>query len=350
MSKLALPCAVFAALVLIAWIPAAQAAGQTDVAAEASEPGKEPIPEGLRRLKPGQSPADLDEESLQYLLGLHHQEEEQVRMVLLPVSVTTRRGRLVRNMDSDDFLVLEDRIPQSIEYFSADTAHSINVAFLLDVSSSMRLNGKLAAAKEAIRYFVESLGPHDRFGLICFADEQVAWVTEFTSDRERFLKRLAVQEGFGRTAINDAVAAAPGLVDEQLRGKKAIVLLTDGVDNASSISPWRALRLARQVNVPIYALGYSNIPRGARIEGSTPSNLRVLGTFTSETGGLLFAIHDPDDLKEAAAAVLEELRFQYLIGYYPSRGRWDGRFRHVRLETKRDGLHVRTRNGYYATP
>ena len=139
-------------------------------------------------------------------------------------------------------------------------------------------------------------------------------------------------------------------MDDQLKGKKAIVLLTDGVDNASSMSPWRALRLARQVNVPIYALGYSNLPRGALQEGSTPPNLRVLSTFTSETGGLLFAIHDPDDLKEAAATVLEELRFQYLIGYYPNRNNWDGRFRRVHLETDRDGLEVRTRNGYYATP
>jgi Ca-activated chloride channel family protein len=308
------------------------------------------LPEALRNLRQGQSPAELDDETLQKLIELHRTEEEQVRMVLLPVSVTTRRGRIVRGLDQKDFRLFEDTVPQEIGYFAKENDQPVIVAFLLDVSGSMRQMGKLETAKKAIRYFVHSLGPEDRFALICFADEQVSWVTEFTSDRERFLKRLDVQEAFGRTAVNDAVAATPRLVDERIHGKKAIVMFSDGVDNASTVSPWKATRLARQVNVPIYVFGYSGLPKSAVLKGSTASNLRILGAFARETGGLLFPIHDPKDMRNAAAAVVEELRFQYVIGYYPVRKRWDGRFRRVRLETRRDSLEVRTRNGYYANP
>jgi Ca-activated chloride channel family protein len=312
--------------------------------------GGKDLPEALQNLRQGQSPADLDDEALDQLLKLHQTAEEQVRMVLLPVNVTTRRGRIVRGLDQEDFRVYEDTVPQKIGYFAKENDQPVIVAFLLDVSGSMRQVGKLETAKKTIRYFVNSLGPEDRFALICFADEQVSWVTDFTSDRERFLKRLDVQEAFGRTAVNDAVAATPKLVDEKIHGKKAIVMFSDGIDNASTVSPWKATRLARQVNVPIYVIGYSAMPKSALQKGSTASNLKILGAFARETGGLLFPIHESADMRNAAVAVVEELRFQYIIGYYPVRKNWDGRFRRVKLETRRDSLEVRTRNGYYANP
>ena len=78
--------------------------------------------------------------------------------------------------------------------------------------------------------------------------------------------------------------------------------------------------------------------------------MRILKRFSDDTGGALFSVHDPDDLKEAVLAVLEELRFSYLIGYHPLREHWDGGFRRVQLQTTRGKLLVRTRSGYYAEP
>jgi len=300
-----------------------------------------------RRLQRGEQ---LTEQELARLMRLHHAEEEHVRMVMLPVTVTNKRGKVVRDLDPADFRLFEDRIPQKIEFFSSDVADAVHVAFLLDVSGSMRQSGKLEAAKDAIRYFVESLRPEDRFALICFADEQVSWVTEFTSDRQRFLERLAVQEGYGQTALNDAVAATPRLVDESIQGRKAIVLFTDGVDNASRLDDRKAIRLARQVSVPIYTIGFTAVPEAIRRDDAVQMNLRLMSTFARETGGQLLAVHDPDELKEATATVLEELRFQYLIGYYPTPREWDGRFRRIELRTERSPWVVRTRNGYYADP
>jgi Ca-activated chloride channel family protein len=292
-------------------------------------------------------PTDLEIEKLR---ELHYQEQEQVRLVLLPTVVTDRRGRLKQGLGAEDFRLYEDYVPQEIKYFGTEANQPISIAFLLDVSGSMRQLGKLDEAKEAIRVFVNSFGDDDRFGLICFADDQVAWVTEFTSDAELFELRLDVQKAYGQTAIIDALAATPRLVDEQIKGRKAIVLITDGIDNASRMSPFEAIRLARSVNVPIYTIGFSSFIDGLLPKGTLESRQLVLQHFSEETGGLLFSVNDPDDLKEAVLVIQQEMRFQYIIGYHPSRRLWDGAFRRIKLEAAQDRLVVRTRAGYYADP
>lgn len=300
--------------------------------------------------QPHGAPSEMDDATLERLLELHHTEQEEVRLVLLPSVVTNSRGRVVQGLQVDDFRVFEDHVPQEIRYFNTETTQPISIAFLLDVSGSMRQVDKLAEAKEAIRVFVDALQPQDQFALICFADDQVAWITEFTSDRERFLKRLSVQTAYGQTALFDAVAATPGLVDAEIGGRKAIVLITDGNDNASRLNTFKAVQLARRVSVPIYTVGFASLVDGILPKGSTEKSLLVLDRFSSETGGTLFQVHDPDDLKEAVLQIQKELRLQYVIGYYPSRNLWDGTFRRVKVESDKKRLNIRTRSGYYANP
>jgi len=276
-------------------------------------------------------------------------EHEQVRLILLSTAVTTSKGRPVRGLEAEDFLLFEDDSARSIEFFATEEELPISLAFVLDVSGSMEFRGRLDDSKEIIRNFVGNLRPEDRMGLICFADEQVAWVTEFTNDSERFLRRLEVQEGLGPTALYDALAASPHLVDAKTRERKAIVLLTDGLDNASRLTQLEAVWLARRVQVPIYTINFlrmkeAQLPREAR------QNLRLLERFSSETGGASFAVHSPKELANAVERIQAELTFQYVIGYYPPKGDPDGAFRAVRLDTLRKGLHVRTRRGYYVEP
>ena len=87
----------------------------------------------------------------------------------------------MQDLRSEDFRLFEDQAPQKIESFSVEGNEPVSIAFLLDVSGSMRQSGKLESAKDAVRYLVETLRQGDRFALICFADEQVSWVTEFTA-------------------------------------------------------------------------------------------------------------------------------------------------------------------------
>jgi Ca-activated chloride channel family protein len=293
---------------------------------------------------------EVDDATIERLRALHFSQQHEVRMVLLPTSVTDKKGRNIRDLSKEDFRLFDDQQPQDIRYFASEAREPISVAFVLDVSGSMRQMDKMIHAKEAIRFFVDQLRPDDRFALICFADDQVAWITEFTSDRWNFLRRLGVQEGYGQTALNDAIAAAPGLVDSGITGRKAIVLITDGNDNASRLNTFKAVQLARRVNVPIYTIGFASLADGVLPKGQTENSLVVLKRFATETGGHLFVVRDPDDLKEAVLRIQSEMRFQYVIGYHPTRTLWDGTFRKIKLETDRSRLTVRTRSGYYANP
>ena len=236
---------------------------------------------------------EVDDATLERLLALHHTDHEEVSLVMVPAAVTDRKGRPVRGLDAADFRLFENASPQSIRYFSSNTDEPVSIAFMLDLSGSMRQMEKLEHAKEAIRFFVDALEPHDQFALIGFADRQVAWITEFTSDRERFLMRLDVQEGLGQTALHDAVAAAPGLVDERIEGRKAIVLITDGVDNHSGLAQEAALELARRVHVPIYTIGFLSVNPSHLPKGALEMDLAALQSISDETGGRLFAASRP---------------------------------------------------------
>jgi Ca-activated chloride channel homolog len=313
------------------------------VSTRAVEPGSPGVVSGGER--------KLDNATVERLLRVQDEQEVAVRLVLLPASVEDKKGRIVTGLSAGDFRLTDERVPQQIKYFSVESDEPVSIAFVLDVSGSMRQSGKIDAAKEAVRFFVDQLRAQDRFALICFADDQVSWVTEFTSDRERFLERLMVQEGYGQTALNDAVAAIPKLVDESTKGRKAIVLITDGVDNASKLTVEQSVATARKVEVPIFTVGFSTLPWEDRKKAKDLGfNMAVLQLFADQTGGAMFVVQDPDEMKEAIAHISTELRHQYLIGYSPGLDRWDGRFRSVQLLARNGRYVVRTRKGYYANP
>lgn len=299
---------------------------------------------------PGAAGSAPSDERVEAILRLGYTEAESIRLVLLPTSVEDRRGRTVRGLTRDDFKLFDEQAPEPIGYFSVEDRQPVEIAFLLDVSGSMRMAGKLEEAKEAIRYFAENLQAQDRLGLICFADEQVTWVTEFTSDRARFLERLGVQVGYGQTAVNDAVAAAPELVSQSAGGRTAIVLMTDGIDNSSKLTAFDAVELARKASVPIYTIGFSTIPKELLEKDEVQTTLQVLEVYSAETGGMLFSVRDPDELKDAVAAIYEDLRYQYVIGFTPTRNPQARGFRRLRVQPNKRGLFVRTRTGYYANP
>jgi Ca-activated chloride channel homolog len=335
------PCATrgFAALVMAVLASGSVAAGDLAVAAGASAAS------GAGSVFPSTAASAPGAVASGYV------EVEKVRAVLLPTKVEDRRGRVVAGLTAGDFELMEDSIPQKIDSVSVEADAPVSIAFMLDVSGSMRISGKLEAAKEAIRYFLDDLRPQDRFALIAFADDQVSWITEFTSDRQVFLERLAVQTGYGQTALHDAIAVAPGLVQAGTDGRKAIILITDGVDNASRMTLDQAVEAARRASVPIYAVGFSSLPRDLLTKKEElGTNFSVLSRFSDETGASLFAVHDPDELKEAVVRIDEEMRHQYLISYVPSRAVWNGAYRRIQLVTRKGRYQVRTRTGYYATP
>lgn len=295
-------------------------------------------------------PRSLKGMSVEDLLALHHSETERVQLVALEASVTDRRGRFVRGLDKRDFRLYEDQVLQNIAVFSADGEEPLSVAFLLDVSGSMRERDKLTHAKYAIRSLVEQLRPEDQFALICFADEQVAWVTDFTRNRARFLRRLDVQRGYGRTALVDALAATPHLVQDRIATRKAIVLITDGIDNFSRTPVEEAVELARRVNVPVFTIAFLSASESWLPKGAVETKLEAVHAVSQVTGGRVFPVYEDDEFLRAVDLLRTELSSQYFIGYYTDDDTLDGEFKEIRLEVGKRRLQARTRSGYYATP
>jgi Ca-activated chloride channel family protein len=281
------------------------------------------------------------------VLDLRYAQVEKVQLVLIPANVTDGRGHPVAGLRIEDFRLTVDGEPRKIEFFATESNAPVALAFLLDLSGSMRQPGKLQPAKDAIRSFVDLLGRNDRFGLIGFADHQVTWITEFTGDAATFKKRLDVQEGFGQTALYDALAASPRLVEEGVQARKAMILFTDGLDNASAMTPLVAVQVARQVSVPIYPISFLQAPADL-LSPENRDALLLLERFSRETGGKPFRIQRPEELRSAMASIQNDLRLQYVLGFQPAARTGSAAFKRIILETNRSRLHVRCRTGYYA--
>ena len=292
-----------------------------------------------------------EEEEIRKILNGRFVDRVSVDLVMVPAVVEDRKGRPVLDLNREDFILFDEGQRQEIKYFSLDADQPISVAFLLDVSGSMRLSGKIETAKEAVRYFLRGLRRADEAALIAFADRQVAMLTEFSPDRTEALKYLRAVKAYGQTALNDAVASTPEMIDYQHVGRKAIVLLTDGVDNYSTLSMEQGLAAARAVDVPVYAIGFADDSR--EVTGRKPPEteaVKVLRRVAEETGGVFFLIHDPDDMKEAVSQIEEDLRSQYVLGYEPAHARRDGKFRRIALVAENGKYNVRTRKGYVLNP
>lgn len=274
----------------------------------------------------------------------------RVDRVIVPAVVTDKKGRPVQGLRVQDFNLLEDKVPQTIDFFHVDQGDDVSIAFLLDVSGSMRLLDKIGEAREAIRYFLDGLREGDSAALLVFADSEVQTIAPFGTPPAGILARLEAVKAYGQTALHDAIAIAPGLVGADHQGRKAIVLITDGVDNASKVSLFGAMSAARKVDVPMYTIGFGGSAENLRRGEPVTSNAEVLKLVSTETGGRFFWIEDPDDLKEAIHTVEEDLRSQYVLGYTPPQSRCDGSFRRIKLTIRKDRYQVRTRRGYVSGP
>lgn len=299
------------------------------------------------------APRSIDRMVPKSLAGVPVQ-EVKVRLVLLQATVTNRRGESVRNLGPGDFQIQEDGVKQEITVFGRAADHPLEIAFLLDLSGSMGIHGKLDRARVAIHQFVDALRPEDRTALLVFADGDVVVRVPFTTDRLTFLEVLDSEEAWGRTALRDALAHASGVLADSRPGRKALVLVTDGVDNASEMTAFAAIRLAREVRVPIYTLGLTGLPekvrRRASPSGGGRSFLEMLAQVSRETGGSSFAVFDIADVKAAVNQVQERLRTQYVLGYSPAPDVEEAGYRRIQVVAGGGRFQVHTRSGYYAKP
>lgn len=276
-----------------------------------------------------------------------------VNAVHLSATVLDKKGRLVNNLTEGDFLIYENGVPQELVYFARGTDAPVNVMLLVDGSGSMDMAAKVANARNAAIQLVHILGPEDRVAVYAF-NRNVVELCPFTEDKEKAILALRELEPFGSTAIYDAVAEASDLIEHQGFGRRAIVLISDGIDTSSELSVEEAVEVAKGVDLPVYALRVlSPLDDPANdaflgVHGKDALRGEALVRFTAETGGKLYEASQIGALRVASLRVREELKTQYRLGYSPRNVRRDGTFRRIEVYVRQDGVEVRTRKGYYA--
>ena len=270
--------------------------------------------------------------------------------VMLPVLVTDKRGNFIDDLTKDDFVIRVEESRVEFDTFEKDQSAPVSFAFLLDTSGSMGVASKLENAKNAIRSLIKNRRSGDDFALFAFSEGEVRLVEDFSSDPTKLLRALWDLEASGQTALFDAVAATPGKMLKGRNNKRAILLFTDGVDNASELTPAEMAELLQQVSVPVYAIGMKN----AAFDLLNASERRELSVDTLQllagsSGGKMHLVAGDEDLRPLAAQISSEARQQYLLGFAPS-GKGDVRYRVVFVSVAKPGSWVvRTRRGYRGT-
>ena len=260
-------------------------------------------------------------------------------------TVTDKKGRFITDLGKDDFVVTENKKPQVIQEFTAETDLPLRIAILIDTSNSIRDRFKFE--QEAAVEFINSvLRPKEDRAMVVSFDTSAELVSDLIDDPEKLAKSIRNLRPGGGTALYDAIyfACRDRLSQDQPRHKfrRAVIIVTDGDDNQSRVTRDQALEMAQKADVVIYAIS-TNI---SRIEGDGDKVLRYL---TTETGGQAFFPFKVQDLAQDFENIANELRRQYNIFYRPEPLKADGMFHTINLKVNgRKDLVVRARKGYYA--
>ena len=305
-------------------------------------------------------------------------------LVTLPVSVTDRNGRYVPNLTKSDFRLWEDGVEQQVAFFTS-VDKPFSVVLVLDTSGSTRF--KIEEIQDAAIAFVSQLRADDRVMIVSF-DDDIRVLTEFTNDRNRMRDAIRRTRTGNGTRLYDAVDLVINQRLNQVDGRKAVVLFTDGVDTASRHSSYASnVRDAEELDALIYPVQYDtfrDVGGGGGGGGgwpgsrrSTPIDIlidifgrrtgggggggggsvgshrgdyeranRYLRELAEKTGARQYQADNTNNLSYAFRNIAEELRRQYSLGYYPIRPPQNGERRQVRVRVNQPNLAVRARDSY----
>jgi len=263
--------------------------------------------------------------------------------VVLNVTVTDKSGQYVKGLKASDFKVYEDGVevkPEMVASFSVQESPYAAVV-LLDSSGSME--ARFTLARSAAIRFLDGLRDEDVAAVYRF-DSKVERVQEFSGGRDLAPIAYAIHAK-GMTTLNDAIVEAARTLAERPEHRKAIVVLSDGMDTFSKASSEKAVESALAVGASIYAVDMSalEVGGGARNEGAP-----TLKAFAEKTGGRFISTAGGPALRDAFACIADELGHQYTIAYRPLNTAHDGKWRKLEVKLNREDLVVLTRKGYRA--
>jgi Ca-activated chloride channel homolog len=266
------------------------------------------------------------------LFGAQKALKVDVDLVMVNVSVTDDGNRFVTNLKADNFQVFEDKVGQSIRYFSNEVA-PVSLGIIFDISHSMEK--KLDFAKHAAARFLETGTPDDEYFLVEFAN-RAKLAEGFTTDISRLRDRLAFKPAEGSTALYDAIYLGLAELKRGQNPKKALLLITDGEDNHSRYNRGDIRDFVREADAQIFVIDMGRA---------------LLGDLAEMTGGHSYHT-SVDDLEDTCEKIALEIKNQYIIGFESTNTTKDGKYRKLRVRlTPPPGmgkLNVRAREGYYA--
>lgn len=275
------------------------------------------------------------------------QDDEVIRvntdLVVLNVTVTDHAGQFVSGLHRSDFKIFEDgkEVPlSSLAGFSAQDTPFASVV-LLDTSGSME--SRLSLGRSAAIRFLDGLRDEDVAAVYKF-DSKIERLQDFSGGRD--LAPLAFgAKAKGMTVLNDAIMKAASLLAERPETRKAILVLSDGMDTYSKATAEKALDAALGTGASIYTVDMSATDGNASRD---TQNAAVLRNFAEKSGARFVSTPGGPALRDAFAVIAQELGHQYTIAYRPLNQARDGRWRSIEVKLAKDNLTVRTRKGYRA--
>jgi VWFA-related protein len=319
-----------------------------------------------------------------------------VKVVNVLATVRDKQGKIVRNLTKDDFSLTEDGRPQTIRYFAQQSDIPLTLGLLVDTSMSQRR--LIDQERDAsYRFFEQVLREDKDMAFVIHFDREVELLQDLTGSRKQLQKALdqlktpdpgqggggrgypqgggspgggrypqsgGRRRGGGGTALYDSVLLASDELMKKQSGRKADILLTDGVDMGSKVSMSTAIEAAQRADTLLYSVryydeagygggmggrpGYGRRGGGRMPTANRPDGKKILERMSNETGGGYFDVSKKHPIEDIYRQIEEELRNQYSIGYTSDKPAGAGEFRHIQIALKPKGLTVRSRDGYYA--
>ena len=259
-----------------------------------------------------------------------------VRLVEVYATVLDHKGKFIDGLRSDNFQILENGRPQRISIFESN-ADALSCAILLDTTGSMR--EALPRVKNSVVKLIDTLDPQDSVAIFTF-DDHLTVRQDFTTDKDAAKRAVLRTRAQGSTALFDAISEASEELAKR-RGKKALIVFTDGDDNSSLLTAGGAIAQARKVGIPLYAI--------AEGEATHSSELgKVLNELSENTGGVAYRVRKADEIEEIFETIASNLRHLYLLSYKPLGDSSDGRWRKIDIQISGvQDYRLRAKQGYF---
>jgi VWFA-related protein len=270
--------------------------------------------------------------------------KSRVDLVSVTAVVRDKKGRVVRTLTAKDLVVTDAGSLRNIVDMQADDQSPASVALLVDGSGSMRMGSATVSSQQICEMILANLRRDKDLSALMSFDTRLLTLREFTQEFDRIRSGLGEVEAFGSTSIYDAIAGTAAVVANRTQNRRAVVVITDGADNASSYTPEEVAWISSTIDVPVYVFAVGEL--NPQVSPGTPTGAEqrnALFELARATGGDYFYASSPSLVSQSTSRLLEELRHQYLIAFEP--GTSTG-LRRIEIRARNTDLKVRSRKWY----